>query len=1135
MTTQKETQKEIYSGVHGKAKSNLGNRGAGIGPSVQITVTAVLTTLVLGLVLFAASCAPASVVGGGTNDPTAPGAVTGLAVDMDSKTSTSFVVRWTAPTDMGTKAGGAALGSDEIGYRVYYLAGSADDTVLAPDAALVIENGVQVQVQVQVEMRELQATIMELSPETRYFVTVVSYNSTATQRETASEVIEVSTIAAEVTDESTAPGAVTGLAVAMDSKTSSSFTIQWTAPTDMGTKADGTALGFDEIGYRVYYLAGSADDTVLAPDAASVIENGSLAQVQVEVQVEMEELRATIMELSPETRYFVTVVSYNSTATQLETASEVIEASTNPLVDFEGRLGYGTGTETQTNHEFVEGTVDTIETTSVPNIPSGASGTIVYNLTRNSDTVVFNSEPMIDEYGKITIDTTSTGTADYTVRASANGYRAQEVTLTIIIVNARTIQVSTYYSDVGTTIDELPVALGQAVADDSSTFPVPDVVVLTISNLLDENYTIHSGLTENNYSGSYTEPASDGVITISKSKLKSELVANSISFTDGVVIGISGQDIESILHVATYRPSNIYNHQDLQAMRVSLNRDYVLQNDIDFIPMTSAGTAVSNYEAVGTSDTPFKGSLKGANEPDSAYTITGIEIVSSDDYQGLFGVMRADAVDTVIAQNLVLKGFKIAGRSVVGSLAGQVNGGTIENVRIEVSDADVGKVEVSGYVDATGNSVGDGGGLLGRTGTDVTEIQIKIRNTNSAVAVTGLGMHSNNIGGLVGRIFRNVLVEDSYATGLVSGNDNVGGLVGYNISNVTGYATGSVTGRGDNVGGLVGQNTSGGNVSGHMTGSVEGNNNVGGLVGQNGDGGTMSTVSGYMTGSVTGSGDNVGGLVGQNTFAGTVSGYMTAGDMTADGDVTGSNGVGGLVGQNIGTVSGYTARSVSVAGNNNVGGLVGHNGKEEDGIMSTVLGYMAGSVEGNQYVGGLVGQNIVNSIVSGYTTGDVTANQFLGGLVGFNSGTATGYVTGTVSGKNVAGGLVGWNNSILTGYTRAIVRRVSGTDTSFTSFGKTIGYENGTSTTFSSAYDLDDSSRDESQIYDGDTGTTALIGATGTSGTSVIITSATGEAEFPGFSFGTALHKWVSLSNVTWPVINIGDDIKSANDQLTPP
>ncbi len=150
----------------------------------------------------------------------------------------------------------------------------------------------------------------------------------------------------------------------------------------------------------------------------------------------------------------------------------------------------------------------------------------------------------------------------------------------------------------------------------------------------------------------------------------------------------------------------------------------------------------------------------------------------------------------------------------------------------------------------------------------------------------------------------------------------------------------------------------------------------------------------------------VGGLVGQN--GGTIS------NCHASGSVDGVFYVGGLVGQNGGTISNChasgTVNSISTVDDPsaNVGGLVGLN----SGTISN--SYAEGNVTYETgpflwYVGGLVGENF-GTIGNSYATGKVKGTDHVGGLVGCNHGTiGNSYATGKVEGITQVGGLIGSN------------------------------------------------------------------------------------------------------------------------------
>ena len=165
---------------------------------------------------------------------------------------------------------------------------------------------------------------------------------------------------------------------------------------------------------------------------------------------------------------------------------------------------------------------------------------------------------------------------------------------------------------------------------------------------------------------------------------------------------------------------------------------------------------------------------------------------------------------------------------------------------------------------------------------------------------------------------------------------------------------------------------------------------------------SVGSLVGYNRGSVRDSdagssvtGDlDVGGLVGAND--GTVSNSYSTGP------VDGSDLVGGLVGKNEGSVSNSHSNS-SVTGGDHVGGLTGKN----EGSVSN--SYSTGTINGSDYVGDLVGVN-VGTVSNSYAGGTVDGNNFVGGLVGRNEGAVSKcYSTGNVTGDEHVGGLVGQN------------------------------------------------------------------------------------------------------------------------------
>ena len=118
------------------------------------------------------------------------------------------------------------------------------------------------------------------------------------------------------------------------------------------------------------------------------------------------------------------------------------------------------------------------------------------------------------------------------------------------------------------------------------------------------------------------------------------------------------------------------------------------------------------------------------------------------------------------------------------------------------------------------------------------------------------------------------------------------------------------------------------------------------------------------------------GLVGWNNYEGT-QGTIT--NCHAIVEVSGTNYVGGLVGNNSHGIITNCRATASVSGNYAVGGLVGGTHR---GTISNC--YSAGDVSGWKYVGGLVGYNS-GAIINSYATGSVMGNEYVGGLVGVNN------------------------------------------------------------------------------------------------------------------------------------------------------
>ena len=164
-------------------------------------------------------------------------------------------------------------------------------------------------------------------------------------------------------------------------------------------------------------------------------------------------------------------------------------------------------------------------------------------------------------------------------------------------------------------------------------------------------------------------------------------------------------------------------------------------------------------------------------------------------------------------------------------------------------------------------------------------------------------------------------------------------------------------------------------------------------VGLFGRAGSLSVIRhvGLIDVAVDGRG-RVGGLVGNQ--GGSVIGSYATGTVSGTGE-----GVGGLVGVNYGSVRASYA-AVEVTGGYDVGGLVGENNR----VLTA--SYATGRVAGEDDVGGLVGENH-SSLAASYATGQVTSKGNAGGLVGRNGSTVTASYWDTTTSRRTtsSGGL----------------------------------------------------------------------------------------------------------------------------------
>ena len=163
----------------------------------------------------------------------------------------------------------------------------------------------------------------------------------------------------------------------------------------------------------------------------------------------------------------------------------------------------------------------------------------------------------------------------------------------------------------------------------------------------------------------------------------------------------------------------------------------------------------------------------------------------------------------------------------------------------------------------------------------------------------------------------------------VTANSNVGAVVGQNWGTIENCSvSGSVTGLSDNscVGGIAGFHRKGSITDCHSSATVTGKAYVGGIAGQSSAiEGTTTITACYSTGSVTATADigdsYVGGVVGQNNVGVILTACYATGNVKGGGSC-----VGGVVGDNLSTVTACYHATGSVAGaSGSTGGVAGRN------------------------------------------------------------------------------------------------------------------------------------------------------------------------------------------------------------------
>lgn len=449
------------------------------------------------------------------------------------------------------------------------------------------------------------------------------------------------------------------------------------------------------------------------------------------------------------------------------------------------------------------------------------------------------------------------------------------------------------------------------------------------------------------------------------------------------------------------------------------------------------------------------GGMVGYNKADSYLnnlenspqaTITGITNVG-----GIAGVNEGE-ISADDQLNLVNSG-KIHGWENVGGIAGK-NSGSIANVN---SNINLYVIEEATRTALKGNAVITPkaqffGGVTGENVGIITNATNRARvDAAQASYVGGIVGRNTSENGKVGKL----LGMGNSNEGFVIGKNYVGGVIGKNEVAITGtdaqsvgiVNSGTVIALAGGAGGIIGENSA--NIT-HVImtneGEVHGNapaagsreeNGTGGIIGVNASGANISNSSlmNRVNGNVSGV-ENVGGIIGINH--GIITGGRDAHNnyykyqIYNNGTITAFAGknIGGLLGNNSGTLTaGYNTGVVDAGQSSNVGGIAGTNSGTLDQVFNSVVKVTkaetgatdangrklynytytdGGAISGASNVGGIVGSNTADGKLSNaYSTTAVAGASNVANIVGNNEGHVSNIYGYAANGNtNVNGGTV---------------------------------------------------------------------------------------------------------------------------------
>lgn len=447
-----------------------------------------------------------------------------------------------------------------------------------------------------------------------------------------------------------------------------------------------------------------------------------------------------------------------------------------------------------------------------------------------------------------------------------------------------------------------------------------------------------------------------------------------------------------------------------------LGYNFALKNDIngrELETIDKDGNTLYAFKSIG-GDEGFSGTFNGRN-----YRIIGLTskatTTESPSNSGLFTQLNAGG----IVKNLHIYASDFYGVDNAGAVAG-VNFGDIDNVSTLGNNVEAIGSENSLSFTRTENgntikeTVGAAGGVAGVNYGEISNVVVSDSVVAGDDGTVGKNIRST-AGGVSGVNYGKISTAEVSSAVTAEGTEtySLGGVVGSNVVDTDDDYVGTII-RAINTG-----------VTHARYGDLITSDSVGGIAGVN----TGYIESVYNDGDITG-GNYVGGIVGYNKYPTTEKAPNIVDAVNAGNVIVGAKTEetqpdykysGGLVGYNDGGVN--NARNTgAIEGRDNVGGLVGYNA--EGSTLTNLINGIAAEIVGLDNVGGIAGVNAgeINATEMDLVNeGKVYGNQFVGGIAGDNSGTIANVENAvlvlniTGSDAKYFGGIAGRNSGTIQG------------------------------------------------------------------------------------------------------------------------